>query len=347
MVDAKAYYKRFEQIAREKGGEVRLGDCAEVIKTSARPDDLESRLDFELEISFLAPDDELHANILEHVEDLLEEHDVQVYQDTAKKKCQMGGSFVRGDVVTWRADGRVFVSISHSTVKMNGAKPATLALKTYRGTWSPSDKRCTNLYLKATDFVLRKQQAESDLKYIFQRRANRETFTAIVPKNNVAPEIKKISDEMVGARLLCIEARIELDELEKKRKQVQQKLASAEDNLRTLHETQVKLTATQLEGKKRQKLDYEAQLLKKKAAIEKARRDYEELKLELESAMSTVNSEIDNLATLETLTKQIPSPEQQREAAIVDAVATAELPSMSSDDSNDSIAEHRNRERNM
>ena len=152
---------------------------------------------------------------------------------------------------------------------------------------------------------------------------------------------------MVGARLLCIEARIELDELEKKRKQVQQKLASAEDNLRTLHETQVKLTATQLEGKKRQKLDYEAQLLKKKAAIEKARRDYEELKLELESAMSTVNSEIDNLATLETLTKQIPSPEQQREAAIVDAVATAELPSMSSDDSNDSIAEHRNRERNM
>ena len=88
--------------------------------------------------------------------------------------------------------------------------------------------------------------------------------------------------------------------------------------------------ATQLEGKKRQKLDYESQLLKKKAAIEKAQREYDELKLELDSAMSMVDSEIDNLTTLETLTKSIPSPEQQRAANMVEGVAATELPSMSS-----------------
>jgi len=99
-------------------------------------------------------DDEPHANILEHVEELLEEHDIQVYRDTVKKKCVLGGNFIRGDVVTWRADGRVFVSISRSTIKMNGAKPATLAVKTFRGEWPLSDKRCPNLYLKATDFVV-------------------------------------------------------------------------------------------------------------------------------------------------------------------------------------------------
>ena len=100
--------------------------------------------------------------------------------------------------------------------------------------------------------------------------------------------------------------------------------------------------ATQLEGKKRQKLDFESQLPKKKAAIEKAQRDYEELKLELDSAMSLVDSEIDNLSTLESLTKTIHSPEQQRAANMIKAVAATELPSMSSGDSNDSIAAHLN-----
>ena len=66
---------------------------------------------------------------------------------------------------------------------------------------------------------------------------------------------------------------MELDELDAKRKQVQHELDNAEANLSKLHATQVKLMATQLEGKKRQKLDYQAQLLKKKAAIEKAERE--------------------------------------------------------------------------
>ena len=75
-----------------------------------------------------------------------------------------------------------------------------------------------------------------------------------------------------------------------------------------LHATQVQLMTSQLEGKKRQKLDYESQLLKKKAAIEEAQRQYEELKLQLGSQMTTVQAEIDNLTTLATLSKSIPSP---------------------------------------
>ena len=59
--------------------------------------------------------------------------------------------------------------------------------------------------------------------------------------------------------------------------------------------------------------------------------------------MSMVDSEIDNLSTLETLTKTIPSREQQRTANMVEGIATTKLPSMSSGDSNDSIAEHLNK----
>ena len=45
----------------------------------------------------------------------------------------MGGNLVRGDVVTWRADGRVFVSVSsRSTDKMNGAKPANMGMDAKR-----------------------------------------------------------------------------------------------------------------------------------------------------------------------------------------------------------------------
>ena len=58
--------------------------------------------------------------------------------------------------------------------------------------------------------------------------------------------------------------------------------------------------------------------------------------------MTIVDSEIDNLSTLESLTKTIPSPEQQRAANIVESIAATELPSMSSGDSNDSIAAHLN-----
>lgn len=334
MVDTAAYYKRLAQNAQKKGMEVRLGDRPEVIKSSARPDDLESRRDFELEISFLAPDDEPHQNILEHVEDLLEEHDITLYQDTPKKRCSLGGSFVRADVVTWRADGRVFVSLSRSTVKTMDGKPASLAVRTYRGVWSQSERRCPDLYLKATDFVLKRQQSESDLKYIFRRREQRETFTATVPKNDVAPELKKIQDKMQSVRGDCIKARQELDELDKKRKLVQVKLESAEAELKKLHETHMKLAAAQVEGKKRQKLDYEAQLQKKMAAIEKAKRDYEELKQQLQPEMASVESELVGLTAVQDLAKQTLSP-----AAIVDAVATAELPTMNS---GDSIAEPRN-----
>ena len=53
--------------------------------------------------------------------------------------------------------------------------------------------------------------------------------------------------------------------------------------------------------------------------------------------MSMVDSEIDNLTTLESLTNTVHSPEQQRAADMVEAVAATELPSMSSGDSNDSI----------
>ena len=102
---------------------------------------------------------------------------------------------------------------------------------------------------------------------------------------------------------------------------------------------------TQLEGKKRQKLDYDELLQKKKAAIEKAHREYEELKLlvQLASEMTVVQAEIEKLTSLATLTKTIPSPEQQRAAnspAIVKSLAATDLPSMSSngsDSSNNSL----------
>ena len=100
---------------------------------------------------------------------------------------------------------------------------------------------------------------------------------------------------------------------------------------------------SQLEGEKRQKLDYDDRLQKKKAAIEEAQRQYEELKLQLGSEMTTVQAEIDNLTVLATLSKRIPSPEQQRAAnipTIVESLAATDLPSMSSGNSDDSIGEH-------
>ena len=119
---------------------------------------------------------------------------------------------------------------------------------------------------------------------------------------------------MTDAGKLRIEKRMELDELDAKRKEVEQELYNAEANLQQLQSTQVQLMTSQLEGKKRQKLDYDLQLQKKKAAIEEAQRQYEELKLQLASEMTTVQAEIDNLTMLATLSKSIPPPEQQRAA---------------------------------
>ena len=151
---------------------------------------------------------------------------------------------------------------------------------------------------------------------------------------------------MTEARKLCIEKRQQLYDLDDKREKLQQDLYNAEANLQELHATQVKLMTSQLEGKKRQKLDYDLQLQKKKAAIEEAQRQYEELKLQLGSEMTTVQAEIDNLTVLATLSKSIPSPEQQRAAnspTMVEALAATDLPSMSSGNSDDSIGEHLNK----
>ncbi len=70
------------------------------------------------------------------------------------------------------------------------------------------------------------------------------------------------------------------------------------------------------------------------AAIEKAKRDYEELKQQLQPEMASVESELVGLTAVQDPAKQTLSP-----AANVDAVATAELPTMNS---GDSIAEPRN-----
>ena len=57
MVDVAEYHRKLGQIAQKKAvGEVRLGDRLEVIKSTAAANDLESRRDFELEISCLVPD---------------------------------------------------------------------------------------------------------------------------------------------------------------------------------------------------------------------------------------------------------------------------------------------------
>ena len=61
---------------------------------------------------------------------------------------------------------------------------------------------------------------------------------------------------MTDAGKLRIEKRMELDELDAKRKEVEQELYNAEANLQQLQSTQVQLMTSQLEGKKRQKLDY-------------------------------------------------------------------------------------------
>ena len=135
--------------------------------------------------------------------------------------------------------------------------------------------------------------------------SSKHIYTATIPKNQVAPDIAKLSKEMTEARKLCIEKRQQLDDLDEKREKLQQDLYNAEANLQELHATQVKLMTSQLEGKKRQKLDYDLQLQKKKAAIEEAQRQYEELKLQLASEMTTVQAEIDNL---KTLNQSLPRP---------------------------------------
>ena len=94
---------------------ITLGAGEHIIKSKAAVDDYENRKDFEFELSFLCPDDAKLVDILSHVEDALIDHDFTIYEDSPTMKQAIGGSHVRGDVVTWRADNRVFVSISRSS----------------------------------------------------------------------------------------------------------------------------------------------------------------------------------------------------------------------------------------
>ena len=92
-------------------------------------------------------------------------------------------------MVTWRADGRVFVSISRSSNKKVNNKLASIAIKTFRGEWT-ADNRCNPaLYLKASDFQRGKQLLPYEQEYIWQRQKQYETYANTIPKNEVAADI--------------------------------------------------------------------------------------------------------------------------------------------------------------
>ena len=162
-----------------------------------------------------------------------------------------------------------------------------------------------------------------------QRQKNYETYTDTVPKNEVAADIESISNKMVEQRKSCIQKRKQIDELIAKQKKLEKKLEGEEDALVQIHQKYVDIIQVQLQGKKKQKLDYELKLQRKMHTIERMQEKYSQLEQELTPFIKTVQAQIDKLATMLMRTRC-----EQLQAAtspnIVDAIASAELPSMSS-----------------
>ena len=107
-----------------------------------------------------------------------------------------------------------------------------------------------------------------------------------------------------------------------------------------MHQKHVDIMQVQLEGKKQQKHDYELKLEQKMHKIERMQEEYQQLAEELQPFIETVQSQIEKLESMSTSCERVHAATSPN---IVDAIAAAELPSMSSGNSDDSIGEHLNK----
>ena len=165
---------------------------------------------------------------------------MEVLQDGRKTVHTVSGSYVRGKVVTWGADGRVFVSVSTSRSTPKGIETKGIAVRTYEGKWDvPGNRRCLTRYLLAEDFERGKQLAQADREYIFRRQKNYETYTESVPRNEVAHDIVQISNKTKEQTMVCVLKRKKLDELDAERDKLEQDLMSQEAKLVELHKDHV------------------------------------------------------------------------------------------------------------
>ena len=85
-----------------------------------------------------------------------------------------------------------------------------------------------------------------------------------------------------------------------------------------------------LEAKKQQKHEYEMKLSRKKHTIERMQEEYQQLEDELQPFIKNVQSQIEKREKISTCTERVHAATSP---SIVDAIAAANLPTMSSDGS--------------
>ena len=136
---------------------------------------------------------------------------------------------------------------------------------------------------------------------------------------------------------MCVRKRQLLDEVEKemtrlgeKSQRRQKELDQEEQKLVTMSEAQVDMMKMQLEGKKKQKLDYDQQLQRKKNALDRAQLEYAQFEVQLKPLIEGAQGEIDNLQTLANLSAKVNSPKHLDNTGLVESIAETDLPSMSS-----------------
>ena len=135
---------------------------------------------------------------------------------------------------------------------------------------------------------------------------------------------------MIEQRKSCILKRKRLNELLEEQKKLQKELQGEEDTLEQMHQKHVDIIQVQLEGKRQQKRDYELKLEQKMLRIERMQEEYQQLEDELQPFIETVQSQIEKLDAMCKCCEQVHAATSPN---IVDAIAAAELPSMSSDGS--------------
>eukprot|EP01048_Picozoa_sp_COSAG05_P015783 COSAG05_NODE_1945_length_3798_cov_3.151122_1_plen_93_part_00 len=88
--------------------------------------------------------------------------------------------------------------------------------------------------------------------------------------------------------------------------------------------------AIDLEGKKQQKREYELKLAQKMHKIERMQEEYQQLEEQYKPFIETVQSQIEKL---ESISASCEREHAATSPSIVEAIATADLPSMSSGES--------------
>ena len=135
---------------------------------------------------------------------------------------------------------------------------------------------------------------------------------------------------MQGSTCGLIKKRKRLDELLEEQKKLQKELQGEEDTIEQMHQKHVDIMQVQLEGKKKQKRDYQLKLQRKMHVIERMQQEYQELEHELAPFIETVQSQIEKLENMSTCCERVHAATSPN---IVEVIAAADLPSMSSDGS--------------